>query len=329
MSICRLKNGTEFECSPEQTIVESASAAGIALNYSCNSGRCLSCVGVIVSGKTKQLKPQYISIPDSHNPGSTLLCCHSALTDLEIDAEELTDLNFQRAQISPSKISSLSLLEPTVMEVKLRFPPTVTFRFRPGQYINLRNRLGVSRSYSIVNVDQFGMTLHIKNYAGGAMSKYIFSDAMIDDLLQVEGPLGTFGLRSTVKSKLVFLATGTGIAPVLSMLVDSHPEYFENKTVYIYWGGRTAESIYLDLPMLGFETKFSAVLSRESKPGYREGYVQNSVIHDIPDLSDAVVYACGSADMIDDSRKLFATRGLQEGCFFSDSFVATNLEKTL
>jgi CDP-4-dehydro-6-deoxyglucose reductase, E3 len=282
-----------------------------------------------MSGTTKQLKPQFISIPDSFDPRSTLLCCHSALTDLHLDVEDLSGLNLQKAQIVPSKISSIKLLESTVMEVKLRFPPSVSLRFRPGQYINLKNRFGVSRSYSIVQLDQSVMTLHVKNYAGGAMSNYIFSGAKIDDLLQVEGPLGTFGLRSTEKSKLVFVATGTGIAPIISMLSDTDTNFFENKVVYIYWGGRTIENIYLDIRALGFDAVFIPVLSREVRQGFRQGYVQNSVVHDIPDLSDAVVYACGSAEMIDDSRKLFSDRGLHEDCFYADSFVATNSEEAL
>lgn len=329
MTICKLKNGREFTCSPDQTIIDSANAAGITLNYSCNAGRCLSCVGVVVSGTTKQLKPQFISIPDSFDSRSTLLCCHSALTDLHVDVEDLSGLNLQKAQIIPSKISSLKLLEPTVMEVKLRFPHSVSFQFRPGQYVNLKNRFGVRRSYSIVKLDQSGMTLHIKNYAGGAMSNYIFSGAKIDDLLQVEGPLGTFGLRSTEKSKLVFMATGTGIAPVISILSDADSNLFKSKDVYIYWGGRTVENIYLDLPALGFDAAFIPVLSREARQGFREGYVQNTVVQDIPDLSGAVVYACGSAEMIDDSRKLFSDRGLHEDCFYADSFVATNSEEAL
>lgn len=329
MTTCKLQNGREFTCSPDHTIIDSAIAAGIALNYSCNAGRCLSCVGVVVSGTTKQLKPQLISIPDSFDPRSTLLCCHSALTDLHIAVEDLSGLDLQKAQIVPSKISSLTLLEPTVMEVKLRFPPSVSFQFRPGQHVNLKNRFGVCRSYSIVKLHQSAMTLHIKNYAGGAMSNYIFSGAQVDDLLQVEGPLGTFGLRPTEKSKLVFVATGTGIAPIISMLSDTDTNFFENKVVYIYWGGRTIENIYLDVRALGFDAVFIPVLSREARQGFRQGYVQNSVVHDIPDLSDAVVYACGSAEMIDDSRKLFSDSGLHEDCFYADSFVATNSEEAL
>ena len=56
----------------------------------------------------------------------------------------------------------------------------------------------------------------IKKYKNGLMSEYLFEEAKINDLLRLEGPLGTFFLKRFKFENIIFLATGTGIAPIKS-----------------------------------------------------------------------------------------------------------------
>ena len=50
------------------------------------------------------------------------------------------------------------------------------------------------------------------------MSDYWFNFAKVNDLLRINGPFGTFVLRHNVKTNIIFLATGTGIAPIKAMI---------------------------------------------------------------------------------------------------------------
>lgn len=69
---------------------------------------------------------------------------------------------------------------------------------------------------------------------------------------------------------------------------------------------------------------FIPVLSR-SEQGWEGsiGYVQDIVLVTEIKLSDAVVYACGSEKMINDSSKVLIQNGLSEDSFYSDAFVST------
>ncbi|MGS0315291.1 FAD-binding oxidoreductase, partial [Escherichia coli] len=89
--------------------------------------------------------------------------------------------------------------------------------FLPGQYINLHYK-GVTRSYSIANSDESnGIELHVRNVPNGQMSSLIFGELQENTLMRIEGPCGTFFIRESDRP-IIFLAGGTGFAPVKSMV---------------------------------------------------------------------------------------------------------------
>lgn len=187
---------------------------------------------------------------------------------------------------------------------------------------------GIRRSYSIANSDQHDsrIELQIRKVDGGIMSQYWFGGPKDNDLLRIEGPLGTFSNRLVHVENMIFLATGTGIAPVKAMLEEmaENHEVISSKSVYIYWGGRKEVDIYwqpaINIPNLNF----IPVLSQPgSEWGGRIGYVQNALLEDGLDLKDSVVYACGSNEMIHDAREMLVEKGLCTGKFYSDAFVSS------
>ncbi len=159
------------------------------------------------------------------------------------------------------------------------------------------------------------------------MSQYWFGEIAINDLLRIEGPLGTFALRNTSVTNLVFLATGTGIAPVKAILeqLKSNPEQVANKKIWIYWGGRRTTDFYWQPELDILPVTFVQVLSRpnDSWDG-RIGYIQNAVEDDGILMTDAVVYACGSELMIHSAKEKLIALGLPQKNFYSDAFVSSN-----
>ena len=156
------------------------------------------------------------------------------------------------------------------------------------------------------------------------MSDYWFKQAKANDLLRFNGPLGTFFLRNLDKLHLVFLATGTGIAPVkaiLETLTNIAPEQAP-QSVTTFWGGRKLEDIYYDPQTIMAGHRFVPVLSRPG-PGWAgvSGYVQNALLATQPDLSCTAVYACGSDAMIRSAKASLLAAGLPDNRFFSDAFV--------
>ena len=220
-------------------------------------------------------------------------------------------------------------MTPDVINVVLRLPPAANFAYNSGQYVNLI-RSAIKRSYSVASAYQATASLEffIKKYENGLMSQYWFEQAKENDLLLMEGPLGSFFLRETPKKNIILLATGTGIAPVRAILeqVAQQPEAYADKTFWLFFGARTLQDIFWEPTSIPLKKlHFTKTLSREIAifEGFK-GYVQEAAMHANIDLANAQVYACGSNDMILAAKDLFTQNQLPEKEFFSDAFICTN-----
>ena len=329
MSTVTLSNERTFTCEPGVTLLDSAKKQGVVLEYSCRSGRCGVCKAHAI-GETEVIHHhESILSPEELASGYILTCCRTALSDVRLDIDDLSQFADIKSKTLPCRVDSFKRLADDVVEVILRLPPKDPLNYMPGQYVDIIGRDGVRRSYSIANAPrQDGrLELQIRKVEGGVMSQYWFEGLATNDLLRLEGPQGTFALRNTSPENLVFLATGTGIAPVKAILeqLKANPEQVANKKVWVYWGGRHAKDIYWQPELSSPAVFFVPVLSRpnDSWKG-RTGYVQDVLEHDGIDLADAVVYACGSEHMIHSAKEKLVTLGLPRKNFYSDAFVSSN-----
>jgi CDP-4-dehydro-6-deoxyglucose reductase len=325
----KLQNGQTFSSEPGTSLLDSAKAAGITLEYSCRTGRCGVCKTTVLSGTTEAFKGEASLTPEELAAGMILTCSRHAISDVEIDAEDIGALSDIMVKTLPCRIDTITRLAENVVEVILRVPPTSHLNYLPGQYVDVIGEGGLRRSYSVANAPRADgkLELQIREVEQGAMSRYWFGSAKSNDLLRLEGPLGTFCLRDKNASTLVFLATGTGIAPVKAMLeqLQGSPELAADKTILVYWGGRTLGDIYWAPRLEGLKASFIPVLSRPETGWHgRTGYVQSALLDDGIDLTQAVVYACGSEGMIHSAREALLMAGLPVKHFYSDAFVSSN-----
>ena len=255
-------------------------------------------------------------------------CVRAAESDLSLEVEDLSQHAIPPAKIVPCRIAKLEQLAPDVLAVGLRVPPQAEFQCLPGQYIDVIGPGGIQRSYSLASAGAPGqpLELHVRAVPGGAMSEYWFNHARINDILRFRGPLGSFFLRAVAATDLIFLATGTGIAPVKAMLegLSQLAPEASPRSVTVYWGGRYPSDFYLDVRQIPGAHRYVPVLSRDAAEWTGQlGYVQDVLLSESPDLSAALVYACGSEAMILCSKKAVTEAGLESSRFFSDAFVCS------
>jgi CDP-4-dehydro-6-deoxyglucose reductase len=324
----KLKNGKSFICDQNSTIFEAAKKNNILLEHSCLSSRCRSCVVKVVFGTTVNREEEAVLSQDEKNKNFILSCNAKPLSDLELDIEDLSEIRLFEKKIIPSKINLIEKMTDDVMKVVLRLPPNSSFNFNSGQYINIIKG-NITRSYSIANCSDHKNQLEffIKNYKNGMMSNYFFNEAKVNDLLRLEGPIGTFFLRDSSFKNIIFLATGTGVAPIKSILegLDKSHEQNQHKNYWVIVGARSKEDLFWEPNFKNLNIKYIPVLSRQNIDWNGEkGYVQDVVIRKQIDLENTQVYACGSNDMINSAKELFFKNNLKESNFFSDAFVQTN-----
>ena len=321
--LIKTKENNAFEASDDKSILDSALNANLVFEYSCKTGQCGVCKTTLLGGEIIELQEQSALTLEDKSNHKILTCCCAPKTDILIDAEDLSALHGIETKTLPARISTIKKHTAEIIEVTLRLPPTANFIFLEGQYLDIMwNNL--RRSYSIASVaGQKEITLLIKHFESGKMSDYWFSQAKENDLLRIEGPKGTFFLRDASKS-LIFLATGTGIAPVISILnsLNENKDFKQEQSISVYWGNRSPEEFIWQPEFENIKIDLHQVYSKPNQEWLGQiGYVQDIALAKQPGLVNCAIYACGSNAMIQSSKQQFIKAGLSENQFYSDAFV--------
>lgn len=319
-----LKNNKSFQCGENETLVEAARKSGIILEHSCLSGRCSSCKVKVEKGLSEPISEEFSLNEQEREDGFILSCVRTPKSEMLIEAEDLSEYGIPIPKTLPAKINKIEKLTEDVIKIELRFPPTQKLNFIAGQYVNVIKG-NIKRSYSIGSTSNENslIELFIKKYPGGLLSNYWFNEAEINDLLRIEGPRGTFFLRKNpVIKNIIFLATGTGIAPVKSILETL--SNITDKNIYLFWGVKRSNDLFWNPRNSGLKIHYFPVLSREKIPAMENGYVQNVLLTKNIELAKSILYACGSNDMIHEAKNKLIENGLPDANFYSDAFVTSN-----
>jgi CDP-4-dehydro-6-deoxyglucose reductase len=322
-----------FACPDGDTVLAAAMAADLMIPYGCRNGACGTCKGRIVSGSVDYGAYQKGTLTDEEKrAGLALFCCAKPSSDLVIEVKEVRKAGDLQLKRLPCRIESIAKPAPDVAIVKLKLPANERLQYLAGQYIEFLLKDGHRRSFSLANAphDDALLELHIRHTVGGLFTDPLFTQYKGREILRLEGPFGTFYLREESDKPIVFVAGGTGFAPIKAIVEHMlHHGLDRHRPIVLYWGVRAKRDLYLpDLPgewqQRSANVTFIPVLSEpapgDAWPG-RTGFVHEAVLADFADLSGHQVYACGGPAMIDAARKAFTTtRALPEEAFFADSF---------
>jgi NAD(P)H-flavin reductase/ferredoxin len=314
-----------FEAEPGEAVLDAAERAGYSLPYSCRKGVCSSCEAGLASG-TLKVGPRTVEGPQA----GVLLCQGKPLSDIVIRPHRIERRNTSARRTIRARVFRIERPAPDVVCLLLRFAVSVRAKFKAGQYLRITLPNGDTRNFSMANPPQEsdGVRLHIRHIPGGVFSEQILAKLKPDDELTVEVPHGEFFLREETKKPIVFIATGTGFAPIKAMIEDLMRRN-EGRQATLYWGGRRSSDLYMQDLARKWAAKedwfrFVPVLS-EPDPSWRgrTGLVHKAVAEDFLDLSHHQVYACGNPVMVKVARAELATHGLPAEEFFADPFVAS------
>jgi CDP-4-dehydro-6-deoxyglucose reductase len=324
-------SGLQFDVEEGESILTAALRQGYVLPYGCRNGACGSCKGRILEGSVDYGTYQKKALTDEErSQGKALFCQAKPLGPLVIEARTVGAAKDIQVKTLPCRIHRMERLAEDVMVLHLKLPANERLQFLAGQYIEFLLKDGSRRSFSMGNAphdDEF-LQLHVRHVAGGQFTDHVFSKMKERDILRFEGPLGTFFLREDSDKPIVFVASGTGFAPIKSILENAFKKGV-TRQMTLYWGGRRPKDLYLnDLaakwadehPNFRYVPVVSDALPEDGWTG-RTGFVHRAVMQDFPDLSGCQVYACGVPIMVDSARRDFVQNcRLPELEFYADSF---------
>ena len=217
-------------------------------------------------------------------------------------------------------------------------PANAPLQFHAGQYIDIVLANGQRRSYSLataphqIDTAQPRVELHIRHMPGGTFTDHVFAAMKEKEILRIEGPLGGFYLHPAAQdnSPLLFLASGTGFAPVKAML-EVLAQQGSTRPTTLYWGVRRPHDLYMHQWMLDYVAAhphvryvpvISDALPEDVWSGCR-GLAMQTMLDENPDMRASQLYSCGTPAMVQAAHALSMEKcGLLAEAFFADAFTS-------
>lgn len=221
-----------------------------------------------------------------------------------------------------------------IKRFRLELTDGETVNYVPGQYVQLLapiykgNDEEVYRAYSVASDPNQKniIDLIIRLMPNGICTTYCFEYLKVGDEVKINGPYGDFGLSDT-NAPIVFIAGGSGMAPIRNILHHMKNNGNKRKAIY-YFGANKVKDLFLVDEMKGFEAELDnfqfvpvvATPQEDEDWNGQTGLVTEAVQRDLKNASEYEAYLCGSPGMIDASIKVLIELGIAEEKIFYDKF---------
>ncbi|XUM23129.1 2Fe-2S iron-sulfur cluster-binding protein [Bradyrhizobium oligotrophicum S58] len=319
-------DGVAIDAADHDTILQAARRGGIALAYECGWGSCGACKVTLVDGQVDLIFPGAPAINPRDARRSRILACQSrAISDVTI-ARGPSDWSAPtpRCVEQQAILRGVDDLAPEIRQFS--FETAEPIDFRPGQYAILHLGEGLRRCYSMCNLPGSNVLQFIaKRYDGGKGSNMLAALAP-GARITIEAPFGACTLRRQSGCK-VFVAGGTGIAPILAMLRETADARLDfGSPVDIIYGARTPADLAAD-DML--ETAIARIPQGRYLPvvehapsdwPHAAGFVTDVIKDAVLDPAAAEFYVAGPPVMVNAVRSLLRASDVPITQVHYDSF---------
>ena len=218
-------------------------------------------------------------------------------------------------------------LTPSVFQLEVQ--PEQRFSFKGGQFISVvipgagKNGRNLRRAYSIASwPEKDGIELCIKRVEGGPGTQYLYS-LKPGDSFEAYAPYGDFVYKTPPEKKVMFIATGTGLAPFRSMVFSKDYKSAPPQSAMAVFGITTDEEVLYQKEMSAV-TDWVCCLSRNENPNW-EG-VQGRVtqyLNQLPEQhswDNTEYYLCGNGAMITEVKQLLVSKGVDKKSIFQEIY---------
>ena len=267
---------------------------------------------------------------------------HSIEDELIARSPELTAVDVLP---HPDRLVELEVAEivdatPTTRLVTLtpHRPEDCLCQFTPGQYLELQvpGTSWLARAYSIGNAPRpdGSVELQVRRVEGGRLSEWVFETARPGAVVLAHGPVGSFTMRSPGVRPLVFVAGGTGFAPIKA-LVEQQLAGFPDRRMLLVWGVTDASDFY-ELDVIGgwleqnqnldcflAATSWPAGLTIPARARAVTGFVSDAIDGSDIDLSGFDAYVAGPRAGVVASAAALHRQNVSPDRVFVDSFGLT------
>jgi ferredoxin-NADP reductase/ferredoxin len=325
-----------IDCRSFETVVQSAARQGLRLLTDCREGGCGTCKASIQTGQYSLDDYSNDALPDAEHAAGRILTCR-----LRPESPCVIEFDYPLSALSrgapplarPAIIADIVQLAEDVIEVTLQARDGKPFDFLPGQYANLRiPATDLVRSYSFASEPRHNQaTFLVRLLRDGAMSQWLQHQSGPGVPMLVSGPYGRFFLRDP-KRPLLFVAGGTGLGPIVSMLDSLKNEGTLPPRMTLVFGVNSTASLFYRDRLEALLDRFPLarlVLAIMAPDAGWEGVTGTAVdaLERIEVDPAAHAYFCGPPVMVERAQASLAQRGLDKRAIFAESFLPTSDSK--
>lgn len=328
----KINNETDIVVTGGKPLLSSLMEQKIFIPSACGGrGSCGLCKVKVTSEVGDYLPTELPWISEEEKKENIRLSCQLKVKrDIAIEIpEELFNVKEYLTEVLSIKDLTYDIKEITL---KLVEPGEITFK--AGQYIQFQvpeyelSSESVYRAYSMSShpSQKNIVELEIRLVPNGICTSYVFYYLKIGDRITMNGPYGDFHLRDTNR-EIVFIAGGSGMAPVKSILYDMVEKNVTRKVRY-FFGSRTVKDLFLVEEMKELEEKlpnftFIPALSEpspEDKWNGEKGLITEILDRHLKSGDNTEAYLCGSPGMIDAAISVLKKKGVPEELIYYDKF---------
>lgn len=197
----------------------------------------------------------------------------------------------------------------TPRSVTLTLQPNRPLAHRAGQHVTLAVEIDGrrhQRCYSPANAEgDDGLELTVARHDGGTVSEHLFRHARPGMVVGLSAPAGDFVLPDARPRRLLLIAGGSGITPVLSMVRTLRREGHDGQVAVLHYVRALADAAYRDELTATPGVRVLYAATREAE-GDLHGHLDAEHLKAAMADPDAV-YVCGPPALVDAVRELCPT----------------------
>lgn len=217
--------------------------------------------------------------------------------------------------------------------------PDLIYRYKAGQYCILKIELHgilLSRCYSFSSPesDRSEIAITVKRVEGGIVSNYLVNNSVKGRTLNISQPYGKFHRHMFSDNKpLVFLAAGSGITPIIS-IIETLAEKTRRQITLLYFNSNISNAIFYNrLKKISERNESIKIFMFSTKEENKEtifGYLnKNLIINYCPNISDSQIAICGPHGFMETSEKISEELGMEKNNIFREEFSVKRNESSI
>lgn len=333
--------GERFLCPADTLILDAGLAAGLHMPHNCRGGACGTCKSRIIEGQVDHGWVMSFAITDEEKAEGYFLACQSKPLSLVLRLRTVEPMQARvpgEDLIVPAELTARVVaahsVTPSVRRLVVTLPRDIRFHFRAGMNMEfVAPGLDQARPYSMANApDADGnpphgqLVFYVTKHDNGRCSGWLHGLG-VDDTVTLHGPYGEFHLPAAADGRVLALAGGSGLSPILAVvnkaLVDGHTGHID-----LLFSVRDRDEIFAADELAALTRRYGNFTYRitltRAAPGSDRclrGRVPDVLAREAPDLSGSTVLIAGAPAFVDDCAAAVKRAGADPSRVVIDSFL--------